>query len=670
MNNSRVLIVIAIVFLVLMILVGRLFNIQVTDHQWYAKIAANQQNKTVTIKAERGLITDRNNEILAYTKDDVSLFVDTRMTNKKAKERIAAKFAKVFGKKKKHYLRLLNSANKNICLEKKAVKEDVMQLSEFVVEGYFQIEDYSRVYPYGSLASHVLGYVDRKLAGVSGVEKYFDDKLTGTDGYKLMENDVLGRVVTVNQEFSRKPVPGNTVKLTINKTYQKILETEVQKGLNKFKGKSAVGIILNPNTGEILALTNQPDYDPKHYNIFPSYKRRNRSITDTYEPGSTIKPLTMSILLNEDLTYESEKINTENGVYRVKGATIRDTHEYNYLTSTGIIQHSSNVGIAKLSDRIDEDTFYRYLRNYGFGSLTCVDLPGETPGLLKKPKYYSKISKKFISFGYEISVTPLQLALAYSALVNGGELMQPYVVQQVTDSRGNVVEEFIPKKIRRVVTEKTSDRIKKMMKEVVEDGTGTEAYIPGVSIGGKTGTSQKLINKRYSNKEYNSSFVGFFPVENPQILILIVVSSPKIGRYGGKVAAPIFHEVAKRILDNDGTEIKKEVPNNKHEIAPKLKLQQNENIFVTSNLPEQRVLFPNSGKKKKYSVDSTVMPDLNHYTKRDAIKILHDLGIKYKTEGSGTVVSQSIKPNTKIKDGLVCVIKCESPNLKNRVRIN
>ncbi|NOX67024.1 MAG: penicillin-binding protein 2, partial [Chlorobi bacterium] len=617
MNNSRVLIVIAVVFLVLMILVGRLFNIQVADHERYARIAEKQQNKTVKIKAERGLITDRNNDILAYTKDDVSLFVDTRMTNKKAKERIAAKFAKVFGKKKKHYLRLLNSANKNICLEKKAVKEDVMQLSEFVVEGYFQIEDYSRVYPYGSLASHVLGYVDRKLTGVSGIEKYFDDKLTGTDGYKLMENDVLGRVVTVNQEFSRKPVPGNTVKLTINKTYQKILETEVQKGLNKFKGKSAVGIILNPNTGEILALTNQPDYDPKHYNIFPSYKRRNRSITDTYEPGSTIKPLTMSILLNEDLTYENEKINTENGVYRVRGATIRDTHEYDYLTSTGIIQHSSNVGIAKLSDRIDEDTFYRYLRNYGFGSLTCVDLPGETPGLLKKPKYYSKISKKFISFGYEISVTPLQLALAYSALVNGGELMQPYVVQQVTDSRGNVVEEFIPKKIRRVVTEKTSDRVKKMMKEVVEDGTGTEAYIPGVSIGGKTGTSQKLINKRYSNKEYNSSFVGFFPVENPQILILIVVSSPKIGRYGGKVAAPIFHEVAKRILDNDGTEIKKEVPNNKHEIAPKLKLQQNKDIFVTSNLPEQRVLFPNSGKKKKYSVDSTVMPNLNNFTKRE-----------------------------------------------------
>ncbi|MCK5457114.1 MAG: penicillin-binding protein 2, partial [Melioribacteraceae bacterium] len=368
------------------------------------------------------------------------------------------------------------------------------------------------------------------------------------------------RVITVNQDLSIKPTPGHTIQLTINKNYQKILETEVRDGLKKFKGESAMGIIMDPNTGEILASTNQPDYDPKNYNIYSNSKRRNRVLTDTYEPGSTIKPFIMSMLLEEKLTYEDEITNTENGTWRVRGATIRDTHEYDYLTSTGIIEHSSNIGIAKLSDKIDDDTFYRYLRDYGFGSLTSIDLPGETPGVLRKPKNYSKISKKFISFGYEISVTPIQLAAAYSALVNGGELMQPYVVQKVTDSRKNIVEEFYPIKIRRVVSKKTSERVKKMMKEVVEDGTGTEAYISGLSIGGKTGTTQKLINKQYSNKEYNSSFVGFFPVEDPQIVILIVVSSPEVGRYGGKVAAPIFHEITKRILDGDRNKIIKETP--------------------------------------------------------------------------------------------------------------
>ncbi len=669
MNNSRALIIIVVAFLVLIILVGKLFTIQVSDHNRYARMADNQQNKSVKIKAERGLISDRNNEILAYTKDDVSLFVDTRMTNKKAKERIATKFSEVFGKKKSHYLRLLNSANKNICLEKKAVKEDVIQLSEFVVEGYFQIEDYSRVYPYGSLASHILGYANKQLVGVSGIEKFCNEQLTGVDGYKYTENDVQGRVITVNQDLSIKPTPGHTIQLTINKNYQKILETEVRDGLKKFKGESAMGIIMDPNTGEILASTNQPDYDPKNYNIYSNSKRRNRVLTDTYEPGSTIKPLIMSMLLEEKLTYEDEKTNTENGTWRVKGATIRDTHEYNYLTSTGIIEHSSNIGIAKLSDKIDDDTFYRYLRDYGFGSLTSIDLPGEAPGVLRKPKNYSKISKKFISFGYEISVTPIQLAAAYSALVNGGELMQPYVVQKVTDSRKNIVEEFYPIKIRRVVSKKTSERVKKMMKEVVEDGTGTEAYISGLSIGGKTGTTQKLINKQYSNKEYNSSFVGFFPVEDPQIVILIVVSSPEVGRYGGKVAAPIFHEITKRILDGDRNKIIKETPKSNYDTGPKLKQQQNQDVFVTSDLPEQKS-SAKLNQKKYLTADTTIMPDLNNFTKREAIKMMHEFGIKYKAEGSGTVISQSISPNTKIKDGLVCVIKCENAKTKNKLRIN
>lgn len=669
MNNSRVLIIIVVAFLVLIILVGKLFTIQVSEHNRYTRIADNQQNKSVKIKAERGLISDRNNEILAYTKDDVSLFVDTRMTDKKAKERIATKFAEVFGKKKSHYLRLLNRAKKNICIEKKALMEDVIQLSEFVVEGYFQVEDYSRVYTYGSLASHILGYANKQLVGVSGVEKFCNEQLTGVDGYKYTETDVQGRVMTVNQDLSLKAAPGNTVQLTINKNYQKILETEIRAGLKKFQGKTAMGIIMDPNTGEILAMTNQPDYDPQNYNLYSNSKRRNRILTDTYEPGSTIKPLIMSMLLEEKLTFEDEITNTENGTWRVRGATIRDTHEYEYLTSTGIIEHSSNVGIAKLSDKIDDDTFYRYLRDYGFGSLTSVDLPGETPGVLRKPKNYSKISKKFISFGYEISVTPIQLAAAYSALVNGGELVQPYVVHKITDSRKNIVEEFYPKKIRRVISKKTSERVKKMMLEVVKDGTGTEAYIPGLSIGGKTGTTQKLINKQYSNKEYNSSFVGFFPVEDPQILILIVVSSPKIGRYGGKVAAPIFHEVTKRILDGNRNKIIKEAPESEYDSTPKLKPQQNQDIFVTSDLPEQKSSIK-LNQKKYQSTDTTIMPDLNSFTKREAIRMMHEFGIKYKAEGSGTVFSQSIAPNTKIKEGLVCVIKCENTKSKNKLRIN
>ncbi|MDA3860670.1 MAG: penicillin-binding protein 2, partial [Melioribacteraceae bacterium] len=551
MNNSRVILIILIVFVVLIVLIGRLFSIQVTQHEKYSKIADRQQNKSVKIKAERGVIKDRNGELLAYTKNDVSLFVDTRMTNTKEKEKIAKRFSSLFGKSEKHYLEKLNSASKNICIEKKASKDKILQLSDYIVSGYFQVEDYSRVYPYGSLASHILGFADTKLAGISGVEKQFNKDLTGVDGYKYIENDVKGRIVTVNQKFSVEPVSGRSIELTINKNYQTILEEEVNKGLKKYKGESAVGIIMNPNTGEILAWTNQPDYDPANYNLYSNLERRNRAITDTYEPGSTLKPLVMSILLEEELTQPSEVINTENGKYKVHGVTIKDTHEYERLTSSGIISHSSNVGMAKLSNRIDDNTFYKYLRDYGFGNLTSINLPGEAAGLLKKPKRYSKISKNFISFGYEIGVTPIQLITAYCALVNGGDLLQPCIIKTIKEANGYTIEEFSRNKIRNVISEKTSKQVIEMMKDAVENGTGIEAQLPNVQVAGKTGTSQRLIDNKYSSSDYNSSFVGFFPADNPEYISLIIVKSPKIGKYGGRVAAPIFHKMAIRIAESD-----------------------------------------------------------------------------------------------------------------------
>ncbi len=670
MINARAIVIILILFIVLVVLIGRLFTIQISEHEKYLRIAQRQQNKTIKIKAERGIIKDRNGDLLAYTKDDVSLFVDTRMTNKKEKTKIAKRFSLLFGKTEKYYLKKLNSAAQNICLEKKASQEDVLSLSDFIASGYFQVEDYSRVYPYGSLASHVIGYVDRKLVGVNGVEKQFNKNLTGVDGYKYIERDVQGRVVTVNQNFSVKSVTGNNVELTIDRNLQKILEEELSKGIKKYKGESGVGIIMDPNNGEVLAWSNQPDYDPANYNIFSDLERRNRALTDTYEPGSTIKPLIMSILLEEELTHAREVINTENGKYRVKGATIRDTHEYENLTSTGIIVHSSNIGIAKLSDRIDDNLFYRYLRDYGFGNLTSINIPGETAGQLKKPKYFSKISKNFISFGYEIAVTPIQLLTAYCALVNGGDLFQPYIIKSVRDANGNYIEEYSSNKIRKVISEKTSKRVVEMMKEAVSDGTGNEAILPNVVVAGKTGTAQRLIDKKYSNTDYNSSFVGFFPADNPKYISLIVVKSPKIGKYGGRVAAPIFKKIAARIVDCD----KNIIPNKKNEKnIDDLKYANNKvtnrEIFTTSDLAEQSINNKNE-RNIDYSGNGSTMPNLYNYTKRDVIKVMNDLGIKYKIVGSGNVIWQSIVPGTILNKIAECEIKCQLSKSNSRLRIN
>jgi cell division protein FtsI (penicillin-binding protein 3) len=670
MINARAYLIVIIVLLVLFVLIGRLFTIQVSEHQKYSKIADRQQNKSVKIKAERGVIKDRDGELLAYTKNDVSLFVDTRMTNKKEKAKIAKRFSSLFGKSEKYYLKKLNSANKNICIEKKASKDKILQLSDFIVSGYFQVEDYSRVYPYGSLASHILGFANTKLTGVSGVEKYFNNYLTGTDGYKYIENDVQGRLVTVNQKYSVEPIAGNNIELTIVRNYQKILEEEINKGLKKYKGETAVGIIMNPATGEILAMTNQPDYDPANYNLHSDVERRNRILTDTYEPGSTIKPLIMSILLEEDLTNKSEVIDTENGIYIVRGATIRDTHEYESLTTSEIISHSSNVGMAKLSDRIEDDIFYRYLRDYGFGNLTSINLPGETSGFLKKPKKYSKVSKKFISFGYEIGVTPIQLLTAYCALVNGGDLLQPYIVKTIKDAHGNVIEEFSKNKIRNVISENTSKQVIEMMKDAVENGTAIEAQLPNVQVAGKTGTAQRLIDKKYSSSQYNSSFVGFFPADNPKYISLIVMKSPQIGRYGGRVAAPIFHEIAARIAESDKSIIQYRKTG---ELIDDAKFASNDRvedkIFISSNLPTEN---ENNKVERKINLasDGSTMPSLISYTKRDAIKILNDLGIKYQIVGSGIVVSQSIKQGIKLEGISVCNIKCATAKYNSSLRIN
>ena len=670
MINERAYLIGLILLVALVVLIGRLFSIQVTQHQKYSKIADRQQNKSVKVRAERGVIKDRNGELLAYTKNDVSLYVDTRMTNKKEKAKIAKRFAALFGKSEKYYLKKLNSANKNICIEKKASKSKIVQLSDFIVSGYFQVEDYSRAYPYGSLASHILGYANPKLDGVAGVEKYFNKQLTGVDGYKFIENDVKGRVVTVNKEYSVEPVAGNNIELTIVRDYQKILEEEINNGLKKYKGESAVGIVMNPSTGEIIAWTNQPDYDPANYNLYSNLERRNRALTDTYEPGSTIKPLIVSMLLEEELTYSREVINTENGKYKVRGATIKDTHDYENLTTSGIVSHSSNIGMAKLSDRIDDNMFYKYLRDYGFGNLTSINLPGETAGLLKKPKSYSSISKKFISFGYEIGVTPVQLLTAYCALVNGGNLLQPYIVKSIKDAKGNIIEEFSRTKIRNVISEKTSKQVVEMMKDAVENGTGIEAQLPNVKVAGKTGTSQRLINHKYSNSDYNSSFVGFFPADNPQYIALIVVMSPKIGKYGGRVAAPIFHEIASRIAESDKSVF--QYPNS-GKITEEAKYASNKvsenEIFISSDLStdnsEEKI-----ERKINFNSDSSTMPNLINYTKRDAIKILNDLGIKYQVVGSGTIISQSIKSGAKLKGVTVCNLKCATAKRNSRLRIN
>jgi cell division protein FtsI/penicillin-binding protein 2 len=660
MNNSRALLVILIVLLLFAALIVKLIDIQILKSEELKYYAQKQQTRLETIKPERGLIYDRNNVLLVYNRNDVSFYLDLRMLNKNRKDDLAEKFAAVFAKSKAHYLKLMDQKGKTIVIERKVPVEKAALLKNINCKALFSIEEPTRIYQYGSLASHLLGYVNNEFYGVNGIAKYYEDDLNGEGGSRLVERDATGRVITFSDEETKSAIPGDNLILTLDRNYQTILEEELKLGLKKYKGRSATGILLDPNNGEILALANINDFNPNSYWKYDDYQRKNRAITDTYEPGSTFKVFTIAALLEEDKCYEDEIVNVENGKYKFRNTYIRDTHVNQYLTVKGILEESSNIGISKLIQRLNNDTYYNYLRGFGFGTFTSVTLPGEVKGTLKKPNGWSKYTKTFLSFGYEVSVTPLQLINAFSAVINGGILYEPHILKGRTDKNGKVLFESTPIVVRRVISEETSERVRNMLRSAVKNGTGSLADSKLINVGGKTGTSQKLKDGKYSKKDYTVSFIGFFPADNPQLVCLVIVNSPEEEKYGGKVAAPIFKNISERILQtdlkkfqqteeyksNNNFETKMVSATNEKEITPEVI-----NVVIASSN------YPNSENQ------SILMPDLRGQTVKDALIKLNLLGLKYDINGSGIVTSQSISPGMKIKQSQICKINCSETTI-------
>jgi cell division protein FtsI (penicillin-binding protein 3) len=656
MNNSRTLLVIIVMFLFFIALVVKLVDIQIVRSEELKYYAQRQQTGIETIPAERGLIYDRNNVLLVYNRPDVSFYVDLRMVSEKAKKDIANAFAKVLGKKFIYYMNLMSGTKRTICLENKVPAEKTSYLKRLKRVGYFYNDDPTRVYHYNNLASHILGYVNKDMKGVMGISEYFEESLKGQDGIKLVDRNAIGDVVTVEDAETNPTIPGDNLYLTIDKNYQMILEEELRNGLLLYGGTSATGIMMNPKTSEILAISNVEDFDPNEYWKYNDFQRRNRAITDTYEPGSTFKSFTIASLVDQKLCKLNEKINVENGNYRFKNVNIKDTHPFKSLSVTEIVEQSSNIGVAKLVQRIDDEKYFKYLRGFGFGNYTSITLPGETGGRLRKPTEWSSISKAYLSFGYEISVTPIQMLTAYCALINGGMLYEPQLVQREIDYKGNLVNEFSPKEVRRVISSETSTVMRNLLTGVVNNGTGKKAQSQLISIGGKTGTSQKLVNGSYSKKDYNSSFIGFFPADDPKVACFILINSPDQGRYGGLVAAPIFKNIAERVVRTD---IDKFQENINPELLKNLKFatgnpDRNLNAKKTTSINVKKINFTTSGK----------MPNLINSSIKDAIFALTKLGIKYKIKGSGIIISQSIPAGETLGKNETCILECSEINVR------
>jgi len=667
MNKARAFVVASFVVVFFGILTFKLFNIQVTNHEKYEFIAHRQQNKIKEIKAERGSILASNNEVLAYTKEGVSYYVDLRMMNTRKKSLIAKKFNRVFGKSEKHYLDLMAKGKGNVCLESKTSKENSINLSDFIIDGLFSIEENTRVYPYGRLASHIIGYVNAESEGIDGIEKVSDEYLSGKDGAMLIGRDVRGRTVSVNNEETSPEKDGNNIQLTINKTYQSVLEKALKDGVKEFSANAAIGILMNPYTGAILGLANYPDYEPAKYFNYSDDARRNRAITDTYEPGSTLKSVVLSVAINEKIVNTDDIINTENGKYKYYNINISDEHKFAKLSVAKVLEQSSNIGMAKISEKMNKNQMYKYLRDFGFGNYTSLELPGEVDGKLRKPSTFTKVTKASLSRGYAIAVTPIQMVTAYSAMINGGFLYKPYIIKKILKPNGKTIKEYSPLKLRNILSEETSAHIKSMMFNVVENGTGKAARLRDITVGGKTGTAKKIIDNEYASGIYNSSFIGFFPVKNPKVVCYILVDSPKKGKFGGSSAAPIFRKIAQQIASADIN-----IFPDKEELKKENKLF--ERIIAEAEKYDDEVLFSDPDEIEtiiqKKVIDRKTMPHLHGKSLREAAKILTAIGIDYKITGSGKIVSQSIPPGSKIKDGMICRLKCKVNKYKKNLRLN
>lgn len=604
---------------------GRLVKIQILDGPKFQAVAKKQYEQKFILPPVRGNIYDRSGNILVSNTMFVSFAADPKIIGDNV-DRVALHFSKIFGKPASHYaakLRNTEEGRRFVWLERRIRPDIARRLEVQKLEGVVVVNEPKRLYHYDDLAGALIGFTDIDNKGISGVELSCDDDLSGTSGSMTMQRDGLGRTRPSADYPTIAPIDGHHVSLTIDLSYQAIVEEELKKGVTVNKADGGLAVMLNPKTGEILALSTYPGVNPNEVSKYDVRTARNRIVTDMFEPGSVFKIVTASAAYEHNLIPPEKRFNAENGIYKValrggKFRTITDSHKHDVLTFQEAMEQSSNIVMAKAGNIIGPENLYRQARDFGFGIPTGVDLAGEVRGRLKKPHQWSGTTLQTLAYGYEVAVTPLQIAAAYAAVANNGELMKPFVIAQVVDADGNRIREQLPQRIRQVVSNETASLLSKALEGVVEHGTAIEVRINGVRIAGKTGTARRIIDGKYEAGYYTASFVGFFPVEDPQVVCLVMMDNPRSrGYYGGSTSGPIFHAIAERV--------------------------------VHTSWKFSRPAASPSGTEEK---ETTTVPDVRNVQKAIAGKILEGRGLKGQMFGNGdVVVRQSPDPGAIAEKG-------------------
>ncbi|MFH1678751.1 MAG: penicillin-binding transpeptidase domain-containing protein [Candidatus Omnitrophota bacterium] len=535
-----------VLFLLFLVCLSRLFFIQCFRSKYLAFLARKQQNLFIRLEPYRGTIFDRNQRPLAINLPCDSLYAVPKEV--KNKEEAIKKLAPILEVEASYLNKRLTSHKQFIWLARKLPGDLVDKIKELNFKGLYFLGESRRVYPNLHLASHVIGFAGLDNNGLEESELYYDQYLAGTSGWGVLLRDGRQEKLGLWEKLVL-PSNGYNLILTIDEVIQFIVERQLDFILEKFHPKSASIIVMDPFTGQILALGNRPTFDLNKTSQTKADIRRNRAITDMLEPGSVFKIVTACAALEESIVDEEDKFFCENGAYRIANHVLHDHKPHGWLTFKEIIEQSSNIGVSKIAQKLGDDLLYSYIRRFGFGSKLGIDLPGEIDGVAKKPSQWSKTSIAAIPIGQEVGVSVLQLVSAISVIANQGRLMKPYLVKEIQDEYGQTVKQFYPEILSTVISPESALRMKEILVGVVENGTGKLAQVKGMRVAGKTGTAQKIDSSgRYSHKNFFALFIGFVPADNPKIAVAVVVDEPRPVYFGGVVCAPVFESICKDVL--------------------------------------------------------------------------------------------------------------------------
>lgn len=653
-----------------MAIVGlRLGQLQITRHNELSNRAKNQQLGTVETSPTRGLLLDRQGRELARSVDTESFYADPREIGNV--NETAGRIASVTGLNKDDLtakLRLAKDTNKKfIWLIRRLDLQTASKLDAMELEGVYSRNEPKRYYPNSTLASHVLGFVGTDEIGLSGVEQYYNEKIRGESGKVFVETDARHRAF---ESYEVRPHPGQTVVLTIDQTIQYRTEQALFGAVERSRAKSGTAIVMDPHTGEILALANAPAFDPNQPGKDAPEVRANWALQNIYEPGSTFKIVPYAASLEKGLVTPDDRINCQMGEITVAGRLIHDHKPFGVLTVSDALAQSSNVGAIKLALLAGNETMYDFARRLGFGSRTGVDLPGESPGILRPLSRWQPSSIGSIAMGQEIGVTPLQMAVAYSVLANGGNWVRPHVVREMRSPDGSVMFRAQPES-RPALKADTVQKLRGMMEGVTLHGTARKAQVEGYTAAGKTGTAQKIDPKTraYSASKFIGSFVGFAPVASPAVVIIVVIDEPQGAYHGGDVAAPVFREIAEQILPELS-------------VTPDVETKNGRDLIAENNQPspqeiqdeqQREATLPKVAAKSFSGRTSEVvlavatqraplMPDLRGQSVRDVARTCAQLGLRLEAKGEGRAIRHYPAAGAEVSSGQTVRVEFERRN--------